>query len=164
MESGCTFSRHWCLERRNKRNGQCLQQGLRRGEKVQGPGDGGDVCNLESKSETGARVWPCALTRRAVVLFGWFFCFVWLPHTACRVLVPSQRTGPRALGNESPECPNHWTAGELPGNSFAEEALWGWGIEGRVGVGGAGPGSVEVCREGQQRRWGEGSGRSWNRR
>ena len=57
MESGCTFSGHLRLERRNKRNGQCLLQGLRRGEKVQGTGDGGDACKLESKSETGARVW-----------------------------------------------------------------------------------------------------------
>lgn len=99
MESGCTFSGHWCLERRNKRNGQCLQQGLRRGEKVQGTGDRGDVCNLGSKSETGARVWPCALTRGAMVLFVWLvflFCLA-APHSlqGLRSFTKDWTPGPR---------------------------------------------------------------------
>ena len=46
-----------------------------------------------------------------------FCCLFWLPHTACRILVPWPRTEPWAAAVEVVN-PNQWTARELPKQMF----------------------------------------------
>ena len=95
---------------------------------MQRTADRGDACKLESVNrEQGS--WALK-GRGAFVLF-----YLAGHHAGVWILVPQLGLEPGCLAVKAQSL-NHWTTREFLGNSFAEEALWGWDVMGCRGGGG----------------------------